>query len=76
MDAFNLVTDVEYFGHVDDALVERFRNDLATLFPEATLFKLKEKQEADLTTCIQHLSITTASAAVADLSDKMSSVNL
>lgn len=71
---YNLVAEREYFGKLDDQLLEKFRIELNELFSQATLFKTREEQEAELATCIQNLSITTT--ANVDIADKLNSVSM
>ena len=69
----NLLTERKYFGKVKDEQINKFRSDLKGLFPNGTILKSIEEQEAELQACISALSGATTNV---DLADKMGAVNL
>lgn len=76
---FNVLVDSQYYGKVDEKLVDDFRAKLKGSFPKATLFHSLEDQASELLDCIQVLSINavpTTTNPNTEITDKLSAVTL
>lgn len=73
-----LLVDEEYFGKVDENLVNDFKTKLIKIFPHSILFRTKEEEADQLNVCIQNLSITTSSSTNATdvLTDKLATTSI